>query len=256
LAESRYNERLGHAQEWARVMSTGNARLVVFLKVATENFAVLSATAVVFGVTTAALFTTGYLSVFNPSLIWLVEYSDLLKVGIAASLFFVAFLYIYDGYIGSFFALIDDNSTRKRKMIHGFGILLLLTIIFGPNIYFNWNNSDIIWQDFYIIFSILLLVTLIIKIKRVHTSGFTDISDILSTGGLFAFLMTTCGAVFGYHIRNDTSLRETVFLDDRVIYNAAVVLVTDKFAVLFQDDKSVVVYPSARVREILGKAGH
>lgn len=52
------------------------------LAFATEHFLVLSAVLLVAAVAAGTFFLAGYLSVFDWRLIWVIEYADILKVGL------------------------------------------------------------------------------------------------------------------------------------------------------------------------------
>jgi hypothetical protein len=49
---------------------------------ATKHFAVLSVAITVFGATMAIIFIAAYLRVFDWRIIWVIEYADVLKVGL------------------------------------------------------------------------------------------------------------------------------------------------------------------------------
>jgi hypothetical protein len=75
-------------------------------------------------------------------------------------------------------------------------------------------------------------------------------------GDLFFMLlfMTLCGVYFGQYVKNDARFKETIYLDDRILYDAVVVLFTSDYAVFCASDGAVIVVPGSRVREIRGKS--
>ena len=56
----------------------------------TKHFAVLSVALAVFGATTSIIFIAAYLRVFDWRLIWIIEYADVLKIGLIAVALFSA----------------------------------------------------------------------------------------------------------------------------------------------------------------------
>ena len=59
----------------------------------TKHFAILSVATVVFGATAAIIFIAAYLRVFDWRIIWIIEYGDILKIGLITVALFSGFAY-------------------------------------------------------------------------------------------------------------------------------------------------------------------
>lgn len=95
------------------------------LEFLTKHFLVLSAAATIFGSAVTIIFVTGYLYSFDPSLIWIVEYSDMLKFAIIGTALFAASAGLIIGYWQDTVMLL--NSQGKAKWI----MLTLLSVGIG-----------------------------------------------------------------------------------------------------------------------------
>jgi MFS family permease len=97
----------------------------------------MSASAFVLGVMTAALFTSGYLSVFGSGLIWLVQYSDLVKIGLVITVFLLGFTWAADSYAYIIIDLFKEGVSRKRRIITGLILLGEFAVFMAIQFYFD-----------------------------------------------------------------------------------------------------------------------
>lgn len=224
----------------------------------TRHFAAISAGAFVFGVMISALFTVGYLSVFNPSLIWIINYQDILKIGLIISSIGLASLFFFQQSVYAILDMFFDKYDRKNSKVNFYIFIFVVTVALSISVYVSSSRGehDMVMQRVTMGIIISLSILLLWSVQTSRKKGrIYDVANLVGFLGIFALIVTMSGVYFGYRLKNNVGHRQTIFLDDRVIYGAEVVLFTEKYAVLYQSDKSVAVYPSSRVREILGKSG-
>lgn len=221
-----------------------------------EHFAVVSGCVFLAGVATASMFTAGYLSVFNSNLIWLVDYKDLIKVGLTIAIFLMGSVWLFHDYVSGFLIALDEDTPKKVRIFHLLAISLVILTYFGFAFYEDFSGEKPNLGEHISQMTLIALLSLvIIRINRWHKVGyFPSSQNTLGDFAVFLFLLTTCGVVFGYHVKDSSRLKETVFLDDRVLYDTAVVLFTDNYAVFYSDDGAVLVIPASRVHELRGQS--
>jgi hypothetical protein len=206
----------------------------------------------------ATVFTAGYLTVFNSGLVWIVEYTDLIKVGFVSSLFILIFLAFLELFLNSFFKSMSDDFSKSvmRIMIVILSISLLVIIFLA---YRTSNNINSYIDNYIALFIITLvmyaslLFMIIARTKRHFNRNWdVNVGDAARYLMMLMVLAAISGVIFWVISKNNRSLRETIFLDDRVLYNSMVVMLTSTYAVIYTDDRAVLVVPVARVREIQG----
>ncbi|PWJ91700.1 hypothetical protein C8D77_103398 [Mesorhizobium loti] len=233
-----------------------NSRFKKAVNFATMNFAVVSATAFVVGVMTAALFTSGYLSVFGSGLIWLVQYSDLVKIGLVVTVFLLGFTWLSDSYAYMILDLFNDGVSRRRRITTGLILLGAFAAYMALQFYLDHTGGkNRIAERIIFICLVFFAVYLIVRFSRFSTDFFQANPRRIVGDLVFMLLfMTLCGGYFGQYVKNDARFKETVYLDDRILYDAVVVLFTSDYAVFCASDGAVIVVPASRIREIRGKS--
>lgn len=134
--------------------------LVKYVEIASNNFAITSAlaTIMVAFITTLSLYS--YLAVFDSSLIWLIEYQDIIKlclVGVA--LMSGSFLVIYNFADGVSYHL---KAGRKPELVFLGLIVFSLVLSFSINIYMDYNSSHPTKEYHIFLFASSLLIVFIV----------------------------------------------------------------------------------------------
>src|ERR1700753_3661436 len=83
------------------------------LDTVTKHFAVISTALTVTAVLSSTVFLYGYLSVFDWRLIWVIEYSDVLKFGLIVLAFLASFAGGYSVYVEDAYAFITQPERRS-----------------------------------------------------------------------------------------------------------------------------------------------
>src|SRR4051812_36071906 len=101
----------------------------------TKHFAVLSTVVTAAAVVAVTVFLTAYLAVFDWSLVWLVEYSDIAKFGLIALAFLSGSIYFINMYA-------DDLRRMTSTGLEGWNVKLFFAVwvlIFAGEILANQN---------------------------------------------------------------------------------------------------------------------
>jgi len=215
------------------------------LNVLSRHFVALSGVGIIFAVLCATVFTSSYLSTFDRQLIWLIEYTDLLKVGLIG----LAFLL---GFVGTLFAVLDWSFDAEggQKALKNYTItlaalaLVLLALLMGLVWYSGSNSYGVlvsVWGTLCI-----LIFTIFMAVYFVRHGSLARARDL----AFILFMLIISSSVLGYTYGELTMTRPrdhfTVHLADRVIEGAKLVMLTSRYAVFYFDRKTIVV-PAAAV---------
>jgi len=125
-----------------------------FLSVLSGNFSMISALLTLFSGVLAMVFVFGYLSVFDPFLIMIIEYSDLLK-------FILLGIIIAYGIIAAFnniiYTLVDWYIYNKYSFGWASALFLSIIVTAGMPIFFDWkSHPEYLAYEGYRLFSVIL----------------------------------------------------------------------------------------------------
>jgi hypothetical protein len=231
----------------------------VSLSMPVNNLGILSALVVVFAVSASTVFLVAYLSLFDWRLIWFIEYSDLLKVGLivlgAASVSLFPFTWMVlaasAGYV------IDKKSGRSLWV----SVMLGFVLLFATAMYVDWNNEQKRALDISVSVSLAWTLFVIFLLSRsVNTFSNAVISAV---PGRFVFALSlvwiligsftalSWGTTFGFFVRDSDGFKQDVTLKNEELKQVGVIMITSHHVILYSDRKTIVV-PSSDVVKIEG----
>jgi hypothetical protein len=232
---------------------TGNARLRSLqggFDFISKHFAVLSVAAAVIGAAMAMIFIAAYLRVFDWRIIWIVEYSDVLKIGLIV----VALLSGFSFFIWSSASQAIDfakQSGRTRIVSVSFGVAILCLSL-GIYLYEDYRSPEPhyalhIWVHLAVL-AIIGLVTILLSAVR----NFQQFDA--SRAALVVLLVVTnvsiVGTAFGYYTRDTQGFNHDVFLKNEELRSVGVVMLTSHHVVLYTKDHTVIVVPASDVAKL------
>jgi hypothetical protein len=226
-------------------------RTLAVLKVVTANFAVLSTASLLLGVVCSTLFLFGYLSVFDWTLIWIVEYGDILKFGLVAVAMLSTFVLSIQGVIINTINVHDSTGKARWILLAILGALALS--ILGTEIYSQHTSAEPQYQravtySLGVIFLTFWIVDITQLVANKKPPPLREISNMI----FFAiFSITTFGACVGVFVRYSTTSHD-VYLRDRTLTDVRVVMFTSHHTVLFSDKVATVV-PTPDVVQMVSK---
>jgi hypothetical protein len=216
----------------------------------TKHFAVLSVALAVFGMTTAIIFIAAYLRVFDWRIIWIIEYADVLKIGLITVALFSGFsYYIWSGARDA----IDLATQRGRSWvwIHLFGVALWCLSL-GSVLYTDYHSPEPhyamhIWAHL-AIFAVIGLWLVPMNVIR----DFPDLNAKQVAWIIFVIVsnVSTLGTAFGYYTRDTEGFVHDVFLRDAELHDVGLVMITSHHVVLYTKEQTVIVVPAGDVTKI------
>jgi hypothetical protein len=220
-----------------------------------ENFGPISAFAGLTALLGSTVFLYGYLSVFDWRLIWVIEYSDVLKFGLIIFAVLTGYLFLLQGYaVNAYNAVFGDDP--KKQLWWAKLATFSFFLSFGSKILSD-ETSEVHYYmlHFMLHLSVLLIggVT-IMAVSRFRSWKITTPHDWLNDAIGAVFVLSIFGQTFGYYTRDMEGFKHDVVLKGVEMKNVGVVMITSHHTVLYSDKGDVIVVPSADVNQIIKKA--
>jgi hypothetical protein len=217
-----------------------------------DNFVLVSAAAVLLGVTLSTTFLAAYLSVFDWHLLWFVQYTDIITFGLLAV-----------GIIGGSLTFIQAAAQTvlgmfgmKGRSRRTYAIFLVLFVV-GIVAFQSWGARLNGEGYFHILIGATVLGLGIMIVGQVMGYITTATMPNLKQGFFLclalAFTTVSLGQWLGYSVLESSKGQDITF-KDKTLKDMRVVIVMSRHTVLFKDDNLFVV-PTADITEFQGKGG-
>ena len=217
------------------------------LETVRENFGPISAVTGLTALLGSTVFLYGYLTVFDWRLIWVIEYSDVLKFGLIIFAVFTGYLFLLHGYASDAYraALSEDP---KKRLWWAKAVTFWFFLSFGSKILTD-ETSD---MHYYMLHIMTHLSVLLIGLVTIHTAlRFRNWKSVTTTDWTndamgVVFVLSIFGQTFGYYTRDMDGFKHDVILKGVEMKNVGVFMITSHH--------TVIVVPSADVNQIVKKA--
>jgi hypothetical protein len=225
------------------------------IRLASENFAILSAITAIFAAAVAMTTMISYIAVFDISMIWIIEYSDLLKLFLVGVAFTSGYLYMISNLVNDFHLYYDEKGKASRNLLI-FSIcvpIIVLVLNLRSDVLsplkaakefhlFSFTSYEVLIALIYIPFRILKNAAQLTT-KMIVSMAFV----ILLSFGLF-------GRTYGLKIRDaDENYHDiTTKIDGGqrdVLTAAKIILITSHHTILLQN-KIVIALPTSDILRI------
>jgi len=233
-------------------------RIHAVIALASSHFALLSAMFFVVGVASSLAFLICYLWVFDWRLFWMIEYQDLIKIG-------MIFIGIFFGYISISYIVVSLFTMPVSKIMEKIKIIVFLFLVLSALFYFMYDfdgNRERRLEEFFsanyldklsgagyiIITSAIILLSFKI-IRERSESNFRIVNYFIMVIVLFIMLSGVIGARFAHIVRDTAGFRSTIVLDDNSFTDAGIIMNTTHHLFLHLSDGSILVVPGDRLRE-------
>jgi hypothetical protein len=219
----------------------------------TKHIALVSAVVSLTAILSSTVFLYGYLSVFDWHLIWIIEYSDVLKFGLVVFAVVTGFFYYISGYVEDAYHLISAEPEKRSWWIKA--IILGLFVSFVPRILADETSQEHYYMlhiSLHLSAIILMALTIIAAVEATNLTARTG-RQIYNLCGLWICALFFFGFTFGYYTRDTSGFRHTVSLKGVEMTNVGVVMITSHHTVLYTQDGDVIVAPTADVSPIILK---
>jgi hypothetical protein len=211
----------------------------------TSNFALASATAIGFAVFCSTIFLYAYIRVFDSRLIWLVEYTDVLKVGliaiaVASGFAFFVWMVVDDAYT---WATKDDKGTKWNKW--SWPVLIFVSMLAW--LYDEYANPTAVGPRYVLIVNIHTSVFMLGVVTMRMVQFVHGLQNVTARGLFFVILLITLfvgslGSSFGYYTRDGwTGWDQRIVLEGEILPSARLIMVTSRHAVVYADRATIVV---------------
>jgi uncharacterized membrane protein YeaQ/YmgE (transglycosylase-associated protein family) len=188
------------------------------------------------------VYTAGYLSVFDAQLIWVMEYSDVIKVGLVS----IALLSTVAGAIALNFSLNYQNhgvDIPIWKIIAGWAIVGTICSLFVFWVA-DKKNEEILFSMVVCVVGAFATATILPVVLKKNSAAGYGVIVILST-----FTYNFFGIHHGAIARDGDAIYEIFVRGEPKISSAKLVMITSKYVVLYKLGVSSV-YPAERILKI------
>ncbi len=219
----------------------------------TKNFALVSAIGGLTVLLGSTIFLFGYLLVFDWRLIWVIEYSDVLKFALVIFGFLTGMGLGLQAYVQNAYTVVFGKEEIPRKLI-----ILGFTLSFVGHMLHDETSSESYYAlHIFAHISVLMLGGLTawsVKSYRDKLWQTQGLRGWMADAAVLVFALSIFGQTFGYYTRDMSGFKHDVFLKDRELKDAGVIMITTHHSVLYIDGK-VIIAPSADVSQIVSKSG-
>lgn len=236
--------------------------MVRYIRFINENFLTISAAATAIGGAAALIFITGYLIVFDSSLVWIIEYTDIIKfVIVAASIITVAIAVI--GGLSDLISIIHSKSRLKYIIIGGLYLLIIVSQSIKSYEFFRRGATDSGAYEIINAMLALSALTLIYMIadywKQIRIENRFTSNQNFAIAVFFIITIQLLGLSYGYRLKSQNKDLKQIHLKDKsnveyVFPNSKIVIFLSHH-VVFEADKKIHVVPSADVIRISSEVG-
>ncbi|WP_156412227.1 hypothetical protein [Bosea sp. Root483D1] len=219
----------------------------------------LSAIATIVGAAMSALFAYGYLLVFGSGLVWILEYSDLLKLALIGVIFLLAYVSIITVFVQEIPKIVKSENKKMRNItlvaltvsLIAIYVLPEYKIFLGDDI---WNKLRILTVSFLILFSMTTLIMSIDVINRLVSAQVITFQMYVSFGISVMLVVFVFGCCRGLYVKTSKdSLVEIIARDKgniETIYRESKIIMMLSHHAIFQNSDNVVVIPASDVVKI------
>jgi hypothetical protein len=256
INSTRWRSRQHQTLEKRSIYLRGRIGWEAMIDFLTKNFGLVSAAIAVFSACMVMVFLFAYLAVFDWNLIWIVEYSDIIKfslIGVALMSGFAFFVFTIFDHVHKW--LILDIKQRRTAIIVILAILLLmLTYNLYTDIYVASNPTKEyhIYEFFSYVFLIGFAISCISIYKDRENIGVWMVSQAL---GSLIVLIGVFGHTYGLRIRDISDIRHELIMREQsslrhIFGDATIVLVTSHHTIV-KVGSTVTTLPSNDIAQIV-----
>ena len=221
------------------------AQVFAFIK---DNFVLVSAAAVLLGVTFSTMFLAAYLSVFDWHLLWFVQYSDIITFGLLAVGVITGSLTFIQSAAQTVLGLFGMKSRERWKI--GVFLFVLVACIMGVEM---WGSIKAGQGYFHILMGATVLGLAIVLIMQIMgyiaTATLPNLSQAFFLFLSLSFATLSLGQWLGYSVQESAKGQE-IALKDKTLNDMKVALVMSRHTILLKDDLLYIVPTVSRASRL------
>jgi hypothetical protein len=221
------------------------------LEFANAHFLLVSGIALFLGAITATVFLYGYVSVFDWRLIWIVDYQDILKVGLVAIAILSGFAFTIGVIVDAAFVGADVKAEteqqrqaarrlRTTSFFVGLGFLgLMLAVHLGLTATLIDDPKYGFIVMLYLALTMLFMVVYY-AIDRAREPSSATPRALLADFFFFVIAIAALGAAFGNHAKERQGFYRDVYTRDAAYREVGLIMITSRYVALFRDGHSLI----------------
>ena len=216
----------------------------------TKHFLVLSAFLLGISAALSMLFLSAYLTVFDWTLIWLIEYTDLAKLFLLGASLILAMLVGSSSYLQNF--IVWKVMSGRAKLVFGFLIAAILAWTQLQPIYADFKK-DLYFPHYHVYraTSAGLVAYVVFGSRFIRTNWSNGNKNEMLNDLLFAAIsITIFGLTFGYYVRDESYDRRDIFTKETIFPDARVILSLSHH-LAFLSHGSIVILPTNDITKIV-----
>lgn len=217
-----------------------------------KNFALVSATVTLIAVSMAVAFLFGYLAVFDWNLIWFIEYTDIIKLGLVGWAIFSTFGWLVVQIVEYAHRSVFRNNTARFLIFYA----VITMIAFGAALYGDLTTIQPfnIELHFLLFFLSLVFIRFALYFNLMYRANSFDLWRMGTELGLLILFIGLLGQAVGLKtLITPVAKHEVVIREDdksrRALVASKIIIITSHFTIL-EISASVVVIPSSDVLQI------
>jgi hypothetical protein len=220
-----------------------------------ENFAPISAFAGLTAVLGSTVFLYAYLSIFDWRLIWVIEYSDVLKFGLIIFAVLTGYLVLIQGYATNAYN-VAFSEDPKKQLWWAKVVTVAFFANFAPKIWYDETHEVHYYMLHIMLHLSVLLIGVITVVAVFRFKGWKSMApkDWANDAIAAVFIFSIFGQTFGYYTRDTDGFKHDVILKGVEMKDVGVIMITSHHTVLYSDKGDVIVVPSADVNQIIKRA--
>lgn len=223
--------------------------MVQVLEFCTKHFLVLSTVITSLLTSITFIFIVSYLSVFDFSIIWIIEYTDIVKfVFIALGL--VAGLVLFIFQISRISILSLNGIKRNRILLIGFIIAIFL--VYALDIWVHRTTEGRWFFSVMVMFSYIMLIILIFGIRETFLKWPNESKwESFACVALFIVAISVFGKTYGLSVKfSGPNHNDVLIKDAQTLHDVTIIMILSHHSI-FQVDRAIVIIPSANVTRIV-----
>ncbi len=182
------------------------------------------------------LFLVAYLSVFDWNLVWLVEYSDMAKLGLMGVALLSSLLALVISQLDNFYRWISLKERRYGWIV--WTVVGLTTLSFTISVYFDFKDRGLGTYHLYHFVSSLLGFLIFWVIFRDHDAWKSRMWMVIcSNVTVLALSMGFFGATYGYYVKDVSKQTAEITTNNETFKSAKIVMMLSHHTVFFSEGR-------------------
>ena len=227
-----------------------SGRVLSTLDFLTKHFLVLSSAIAAAGLFLAVITLAGYNHAFDVRLLWIVEYSDLVKIGLVFVALICAYITLLDSYFSTAINAITPEKWYKSPLVWTTVIIylaFLALVLWG-----DYKAQTPHWSIHVMIAAYVVTCVFMVWASRRFVRNFRDsyARRSIGFGASVVYFVVTGAYIYGSYVREFGPYNSSVTAKDMQFSNVLVVESLSRYTAIF-DRRTYTVIPTSDISSIV-----